>query len=71
MTYMVRALSGLLSARQLFAHIGPMPYLGSKAASLVIVPPHFAVGAGWVVIGCASVTSVVPLSRHLWAQGLE
>ena len=67
MTYMVLALSGLLNARQLFAHIGPMPDLGLKAASLVIVPPHFAVGAGWVVIRCACVAGVVPLSSHFRA----
>ena len=46
MTYMPCAWSGLLDARWLFAYIGPMLYLGSKAASPVIVPPHFDTRAG-------------------------
>ena len=46
MTYMPWAWSGLLDARWWFAHIGLMLYLGSKAASPVIVPPHFDTRAG-------------------------
>ena len=65
MTYMARALSGLLDTGRLFVHIGPCFYLALKAASLVIVPPHLA-GVGWIVIRCASVASIVPLSSHLW-----
>ena len=69
-TYPLRQL-GLLSARKLFAHICPPMNSGLKAASPVALPPHLAAGARWVVIRCASVAGVVPLSSHFGGQGLK
>ena len=69
-TYMAYALLGLLNARN-FVHIGSRTNSGMKAGSFVIVPPHLAAGAGWVVSRCAGVASVVPFSRHLRKQGLK
>ena len=63
--YMACGLLRLLHARKLFAHIGPISNPILKAASIVIVPPHFAAGVRWVVSRCAGVAVVVPLSSHL------
>ena len=67
-TYMAHALFRLLHPWQ-FAHIGPISDSGLKAASPVIVPPHFADRARWVVSRCAGVAGVVPLSSHFREQG--
>ena len=49
----------------------PATDAGLKAASFVSAPPHFAPRAGWVVIRCAGVATLVPVSSHLRAQGLQ
>ena len=71
MTHMALELSGFLGARTASVIRSPVLNAGLKAASFVSAPPHFAPGAGWVVIRCAGVAAIVPVSSHLRAQGLQ
>ena len=71
MTYLALGLSCLLGARTPFVIRSSVLNAGLKAASFVSAPPHFAIGAGWVVIRCAGVAAIVPVSSHLRAQGLQ
>ena len=68
---MALKLASLLGARPPFVIRSSMMNVGLKAASFVSVPPHFAIGAGWVVIRCAGVAAIVPFSSHVREQGLK
>ena len=71
MTYAAVGLSCLLGARTPFVIRSPVTNAGLEAASFCSAPPHFAPRAGWVVLRCANIAAVVPVSSHFRAQGMQ
>ena len=71
MTGAAPALTRLLGARAPAVFSSAIMNVGLKAASFVSVPPHFAVGASWVVLRCADVAAIVPFCSHLREEGLK